>query len=213
MSSTAHTAVSQAFAQASRGDTRGRRGRFGPGPYPAAVRPGAYGAAGSTTTGPSREAAPAVWKLGPSSRTTASPNDLQERVGRLEETHSRRAVVHRHDPAGGEAVDDLACLPRVDRRAAADRHEHEVDPTDRRRPARRAARAWPKSPKWAIRRPSRMKTKIVFGPRCVPAAASCSEATATTSPTGDSKRARGRAQHARASRRSPRRRCGRGARG
>ena len=32
-----------------------------------------------------------------------------------------------------------------------------------------------------------MKTKIVFGPRCVPATSSCSDATATTSPTGDSK--------------------------
>ena len=36
--------------------------------------------------------------------------------------------------------------------------------------------------------PSNSKQKIVFGPRWVPAAGSCSEAIATTSPTGDSKR-------------------------
>ena len=37
---------------------------------------------------------------------------------------------------------------------------------------------WPKSPKWTTRTPSRSKAKIVFGPRSVPAEASCSEATA-----------------------------------
>ncbi len=46
--------------------------------------------------------------------------------------------------------------------------------------------AWPKSPKWATRMPSRSKTTIVFGPRSVPATSSCSEAIATTLPTGDS---------------------------
>jgi hypothetical protein len=46
--------------------------------------------------------------------------------------------------------------------------------------------AWPKSPKSQRRSPSSEKQKIVFGPRCVPAASSCSEAIATTSPSGDS---------------------------
>jgi hypothetical protein len=43
---------------------------------------------------------------------------------------------------------------------------------------------WPKSPKWATRIPSSSKTTIVFGPRSVPATPSCSEAIATTLPTG-----------------------------
>jgi hypothetical protein len=47
---------------------------------------------------------------------------------------------------------------------------------------------WPKSPKWQTRIPSSEKTKIVFGPRTVPACSSCSEATASTSPSGDSRR-------------------------
>lgn len=37
-----------------------------------------------------------------------------------------------------------------------------------------------------MRRPSSEKQKIVFGPRAVPATSSCSEAIATTSPTGES---------------------------
>src|SRR5271166_229819 len=44
---------------------------------------------------------------------------------------------------------------------------------------------WPKSPKWASRSPSSSKTKIVLGPRSVPACSSCSEATASTSPIGE----------------------------
>ena len=46
--------------------------------------------------------------------------------------------------------------------------------------------AWPKSPKWATRMPSNENTKIVLGPRWVPATSSCSEATPITSPIGDS---------------------------
>ncbi len=43
--------------------------------------------------------------------------------------------------------------------------------------------------------PSKSNAKIVFGPRAVPAASSCSEATATTGAHGRLQRARGRAQH------------------
>src|SRR4051812_42765529 len=39
---------------------------------------------------------------------------------------------------------------------------------------------WRKSPKCAIRTPSRLNTKIVLGPRAVPAASSCSDAIAMT---------------------------------
>ena len=46
--------------------------------------------------------------------------------------------------------------------------------------------AWPRSPRCATRIPPKEKTKSVFGPRCVPATSSCSDAMPTTSPTGDS---------------------------
>ena len=39
---------------------------------------------------------------------------------------------------------------------------------------------------WHVRRPPNWKTTIVFAPFAVPATSSCSDATATTSPTGDS---------------------------
>src|SRR4051812_6036026 len=46
--------------------------------------------------------------------------------------------------------------------------------------------AWPRSPRWATRIPPNQNTHSVFGPRCVPATSSCSDAIPTTSPIGDS---------------------------
>ena len=55
--------------------------------------------------------------------------------------------------------------------------------------------AWPKSPMWQMRMPSSANTKIVLGPRRVPAWSSCSDAIAITSPTGVAVEASGRATH------------------
>ena len=56
---------------------------------------------------------------------------LQERVGGLEEADPRRPVVHRDDPARADPAGELARLGGADRRPVPDRHEREVDLTDR----------------------------------------------------------------------------------
>ncbi len=111
---------------------------------------------------------------------------LQEDVGRLQEADARSPVVHRHHPARREPLDDRARLLGADRRTAADGHEQQVDLADRRglllaqRSSGRSRR------NDTLAAPSSSNTKIVFGPRSVPACSSCSEAIAMTSPIGDS---------------------------
>jgi hypothetical protein len=58
----------------------------------------------------------------------------------------------------------------------------------RERSAVRHAARCPRSPRCATRRPARVETNSVLAPRSVPATSSCSEATPSTSPIGDSRR-------------------------
>jgi hypothetical protein len=94
--------------------------------------------------------------------------------------------VHRDDQERRELAGDLRGLLAPDRRSAADRQEQDVDLADRSSllaaQGRLAEVAHVADP-----HPSSEKTKIVFGPRRVPAKSSCSDATATISPSGDSK--------------------------
>jgi hypothetical protein len=112
---------------------------------------------------------------------------LDEGVGRLEEADRRGAVVHGDGVGRGEVADDLRRDGGADRRPAADGDEQEVDLADRGPllgPKARLAEVAEVGDPYAVQ----VKAKIVLGPRAVPAASSCSEAIATTSPTGVSNR-------------------------
>ncbi len=101
-----------------------------PRPTSRVLRIAAYGAAGTTTTGASSTGSSAVSKLGPGRRST---RDISSRnassVSR--KFDSRRAVVHRHDPARRQALDDRGGLLCSDRGTAADGDDQQVDRTDR----------------------------------------------------------------------------------
>ena len=56
---------------------------------------------------------------------------LEEGVGGLEEADALGAVVHGHDPAGAQPVDDRPRLGGADRRAVANGQQEEVDRTER----------------------------------------------------------------------------------
>ena len=93
----------------------------------------AYGAAGTTATGPSPSVAPssaAVSNRGSSSRCTDGIK-LEERVGRLQEVGALGPVVHRDDPPGAEALRDIDGGGGADRRPVPDRDEQQVDRAER----------------------------------------------------------------------------------
>jgi hypothetical protein len=93
--------------------------------------------------------------------------------------------VHRHDETRLQRSHDRGGGLATDGRAAAGRKEEDVDIADR-APLLVAQPGLAEVAEVTDPEPSRPKQKIVFGPRFVPATSSCSEATAITSPTGES---------------------------
>ena len=143
------------------------------------------GAAGTTTSGEPASGSAARSNDGVDSRSTRR-GAVDERVHRIQEIDALGPVVHRDDHRGVERGGGLSGLRRADRGVAADRHEQQVDGAERRQLLVPAARAGRDRPRWAIRRPPKLNTNMMLAPRSVPAASSCSEATPTTSPTGES---------------------------
>jgi hypothetical protein len=95
--------------------------------------------------------------------------------------------VHRDDPARLHALHDGRGLLGVDRRAAADREEDEIDVADR-LGLLVAQGALAEVAEVRDADAVEIEDEDRVGPRLVPAWSSCSEAMATTSPIGDSRR-------------------------
>ena len=122
---------------------------------------------------------------------------LEERVGGLQEADARRAVVHRHDPARRQALDDQRGLLGADRGPPpTGTNSRSTSPIAAACSSRSAALAEVADVTHAqaveLEHEDRVRARAA-----VPAASSCSEAIAVTSPSGDCRRARRRAQHVR----------------
>ena len=92
-----------------------------------------YGAAGTTTSGPCSRGQRARLERRRSTGARRARSAPGSRRPCLEEADARRAVVHRHDPARRQALDDRRGLLGADRGTAADGDEQQVDRADRRR--------------------------------------------------------------------------------